>query len=101
MSADLNPAEGHRLPRSWGFSHATGPLSILDCPERLSGVNSDATTGPFAETETPRGEFSLIDARGLDDAIQVASTIPPGRLGSVEVRPILSSSSRSRDGRMS
>jgi len=47
------------------------------------------TDGPFAETKEQLGGFILIEARDLNDAIQVASKIPPGRLGSVEVRPIL------------
>jgi hypothetical protein len=46
------------------------------------------TDGPFAETKEQLGGFILIEARDLNDAIQVASKIPPGRLGSVEVRPI-------------
>jgi hypothetical protein len=44
--------------------------------------------GPFAETKEQLGGFYLIEARDLDEAIQVASRIPPTRLGSVEVRPI-------------
>jgi hypothetical protein len=32
--------------------------------------------------------FYLIDARDLNEAIQIASKIPPARVGSVEVRPI-------------
>ncbi len=47
-----------------------------------------ATDGPFAETKEQLGGFFLIEARDLDDAIQVASNIPGGRLGCVEVRPI-------------
>ena len=47
------------------------------------------TDGPFAETKEQLGGFILIEARDLDDAIQVASRIPPARLGSIEVRPIL------------
>ena len=46
------------------------------------------TDGPFAETKEQLGGFILIEARDLNDAIQVASKIPPGRLGSIEVRPI-------------
>jgi hypothetical protein len=46
------------------------------------------TDGPFAETKEQLGGFILIDARDLNDALQVASKIPPARLGSVEVRPI-------------
>jgi hypothetical protein len=44
--------------------------------------------GPFAETKEQLGGFYLIDARDLNEAIQVASRIPSARLGSVEVRPI-------------
>jgi hypothetical protein len=44
--------------------------------------------GPFAETKEQLGGFILINARDLNDAIQVASKTPVARLGSVEVRPI-------------
>jgi hypothetical protein len=47
------------------------------------------TDGPFAETKERLGGFVLIEARDLNEAIQVASEIPPGRLGCVEVRPIM------------
>jgi hypothetical protein len=46
------------------------------------------TDGPFAETKEQLAGFYLIDARDLNDAIQVASKIPPAREGSVEVRPV-------------
>jgi hypothetical protein len=46
------------------------------------------TDGPFAETKEQLGGFILIEARDLNDAMQVAAKIPPGRLGSIEVRPI-------------
>src|SRR5215510_5068690 len=46
------------------------------------------TDGPFAETKEQLGGFILIEAEDLNDAIRVASKIPPGRLGSIEVRPI-------------
>jgi hypothetical protein len=47
------------------------------------------TDGPFAETKEQLGGFVLIEARDLNEAIQVASKIPPGRLGCIEVRPIM------------
>ena len=47
------------------------------------------TDGPFAETKEQLGGYYLIDARDLNDALQVASKIPSARLGSVEVRPIV------------
>jgi hypothetical protein len=45
--------------------------------------------GPFAETKEQLGGFYLINARDLNDAIQVAAKIPSARLGSVEVRPVV------------
>ena len=35
-----------------------------------------------------RSETRLVDARDLNDAIQIAAKIPPAREGSVEVRPV-------------
>ncbi|WP_242447317.1 YciI family protein [Nitrosomonas supralitoralis] len=32
--------------------------------------------------------FYLLDARDLNEAIQLASKIPSARLGSIEIRPI-------------
>lgn len=46
------------------------------------------TNGPFAETKEQLGGFFLIEARDLNEAIQVASRIPCARLGSVEVRAV-------------
>ena len=47
------------------------------------------TVGPFAETKEQLGGYYLIEAKDLNDAIQVASKIPAARTGSVEVRPIM------------
>ncbi len=46
------------------------------------------TDGPFAETKEQLAGFYLLDARDLNEAIQLASKIPPARLGCVEIRPI-------------
>lgn len=46
------------------------------------------TDGPFAETKEQLAGFYMIEARNLDEAIQVAAKIPPARVGSIEVRPI-------------
>src|SRR5215207_7138378 len=55
---------------------------------RVRDGKASITDGPFAETKEQLGGFYLIDARDLNEAIQVASRIPPACLGSVEVRPI-------------
>jgi hypothetical protein len=46
------------------------------------------TDGPFAETKELFGGYYLIEARNLDEAIQVASRIPGASRGCVEVRPV-------------
>jgi hypothetical protein len=48
-----------------------------------------STDGPFAETKEQLGGYYLIDARDLNDAIQVAAKIPGARYGAVEIRPIM------------
>jgi hypothetical protein len=55
---------------------------------RVRNGNVSVTDGPFAETKEQLAGFYLIDARDLNDAIQVAAKIPPAREGSVEVRPV-------------
>src|ERR1043165_103382 len=47
------------------------------------------TDGPFAETKEQLGGFYLIDAKDLNDAIQVAGKIPSAKTGSIEVRPVM------------
>jgi hypothetical protein len=44
--------------------------------------------GPFAETKEQLGGYYLIEARDLDEAVEVAGRIPGARLGSIEVRPL-------------
>jgi hypothetical protein len=47
------------------------------------------TDGPFAETKEQLGGFYLVEARDLDEAINIAGKIPGARSGSIEVRPIM------------
>ena len=47
------------------------------------------TDGPYVETKEALGGYYLIEARDLNEAIQVASRIPSARIGAVEVRPIV------------
>jgi len=44
--------------------------------------------GPFAETKELLAGFYLVDAKDLNEAIQIASGIPPAKHGSIEVRPV-------------
>jgi hypothetical protein len=54
--------------------------------------------GPFSETKEVLAGFYLIEAADQNDAIQVASKIPPARVGAIEVRPVreLTSTSSAR-----
>ena len=56
---------------------------------RVRNRKTAITDGPFAETKEQLLGFILIDARDLDDAVQVAAKIPTASMGSVEVRPVL------------
>lgn len=55
---------------------------------RVRNGKPSVTDGPFAETKEQVGGFFLINARDLNDALQVASKFPSARLGSIEVRPV-------------
>jgi len=45
--------------------------------------------GPFAETKEALGGYYLIEANGLDEAIEWAARIPAARGGTIEIRPIV------------
>ena len=47
------------------------------------------TDGPFAETKEQLSGYYMIDAKDLNEAIQIAARIPSAHSGSIEVRPVL------------
>jgi hypothetical protein len=55
---------------------------------RVRDGKMSMTDGPFAETKEQLAGFYLIDAKDLDEAVQLAAKIPPARVGSIEVRPV-------------
>lgn len=55
---------------------------------RVRSGKVSITDGPFAETKEQLAGFYMIEARDLNEAIQIAAKIPPSRVGSIEVRPI-------------
>jgi hypothetical protein len=56
---------------------------------RVRGGKVSITDGPFAETKEQLGGFYLIEARDLNEAIRLASRMPPARVGCIEVRPLM------------
>ena len=55
---------------------------------RVRNGKTTIADGPFAETKEQLAGFDLLEARDLNEAIQMAAKIPPAREGSVEVRPV-------------
>jgi hypothetical protein len=56
---------------------------------RVRNGKTATTDGPFAETKEQLGGFYLVEAKDLNEAIQIASRIPSARFGSIEVRPVV------------
>lgn len=75
-------ASGHCIA-----SEALQPVATATTVRVRNGKVS-VTDGPFAETKECLAGFYLIEARDLNEAIQIAAKIPPASVGSIEVRPI-------------
>jgi hypothetical protein len=56
---------------------------------RLRNGKISTTDGPFAETKEQLGGFYMINAKDLNEAIQIAAKIPSSRIGTIEVRPVV------------
>jgi hypothetical protein len=55
---------------------------------RIRQGNTTIVDGPFAETKEYLGGFNLIEARDMDEAIEIAKSFPWASIGSIEVRPV-------------
>ena len=73
---------------AWVFGGGLHPASTATVV-RVRDGEVLTTDGPFAETKEQLGGYYLIEAKDLNDAIQVASRIPSVKTGSIEVRPIM------------
>lgn len=76
--------------REGGHYVGSNALELVDSATtiRVGSGKASITDGPFAETREQLGGYILIEARDLNEAIRLASRIPPARLGCVEVRPV-------------
>jgi hypothetical protein len=65
------------------------PLEPSSATTRVRVRNGKTTLldGPFVETKEQVAGFYLIEARDLNEAIQVATRLPSAAYGTVEVRP--------------
>ena len=55
---------------------------------RIRNGRTKVTDGPFTEAKEVLGGFNLIEAKDMDEAIQIAQEFPWTRTGCVEVRPV-------------
>jgi len=83
----LASSQGFRQSGLLVAAEALQPIETATTVRMRNGKLS-VTDGPFAETKEQLAGFYLIEARDLNEAIQVAAKIPPAREGSVEVRPV-------------
>jgi hypothetical protein len=70
---------------------AASPLQpvALATSVRVRDGKRQVTDGPFAETREQLGGYFLVEAKDLDEALNIAGRIPGARKGTVEVRPVL------------
>jgi hypothetical protein len=76
--------------RQGGHYITSSPLQSVQAATTIRVRNGamSITDGPFAETKEQLGGFYLIEARDLNEAIRLASRMPPARIGCIEVRPL-------------
>ena len=104
---DVADASARRLRRVHAPTSGARPLpgrrgadADLDGDDRPGRRRPDLTTdGPFAETKEALGGFYLIEARDLDEAIEIAAKIPGARVGLDRGPPDLGAAGGIRDGR--
>ena len=90
-ASDLNARHldlNDELRRSGNFisAEALEPARTTKCV-RLRGGKVSVTDGPYTESKEMVAGFYLLEARDVDEAIQLAARLPSASLGTVEVRP--------------
>ncbi len=84
MTYDDELRERGQLILAHALQDVAAAMTVRVRDERMS-----ATDGPFMETKEALGGFLLLEARDLNEAVRIASKVPLAKLGSVEVRPIM------------
>ena len=75
-----------------GNYRAGDQLQPIATATTVRGTNGKVllTDGPYAEAKEQLGGYYLVEAKDLDEAVQMAKRIPSVRLGGgVEVRPVV------------
>jgi hypothetical protein len=79
----------HELNKAGQYVHAS-PLHPSS--ETISVSMRDGkrlvTDGPFAETREQIGGYFMVEAKSMEEAVEIATRLPSARIGTVEVRPV-------------
>ncbi|MEL6179902.1 MAG: YciI family protein [Myxococcota bacterium] len=94
--------DNRHSPEYWGAYRAYGALlgERITKGAALEGIDTATTIrlrdgeqlvedGPFADTKERLGGFYVVEARDLDEALEMAAQCPSVKEGAVEVRPLM------------
>jgi hypothetical protein len=93
LAYDRSVRESGRCLASEALESVTTATTV-----RVRNGRLTVSDGPFAETKEQLAGFYLLEARDLNEAIQLAARIPPASVGCVEVRPIRNIREQPRSG---
>ena len=79
----------HELDKNGQYIHAS-PLHPSSETIRVTVRDGKrlVTDGPFAETREQIGGYFMVEAKNIEEAVEIAGKIPSARIGTVEVRPV-------------
>lgn len=87
MVESMQICEGLEAQGKWITSSPLHSVTTATCI-RVRNGERQIIDGPFAETTEQLGGFHIIDVDDLDEAVKIASWLPPARKGTIEIRPL-------------
>ncbi len=87
VNEHLDYDETLRQSGRWLIAQILQPLKTATTLRIRNGKIS-ITDGPFAETKELLGGFVLIEAKDMEEAVQIAAGIPSARMGFIHVRRV-------------
>lgn len=88
MIESMQISDELRAQGKWVDASPLHSVTTATCV-RVRNGQRQVTDGPFAETTEQLGGYYILDVKDLDEAIEIASRLPPAKKGTVEVRPLL------------
>lgn len=87
MLESMSICEELEAQGKWIASSPLHPVSTATSL-RIRNGKRQIVDGPFAETNEQLGGYYIIDVEDLDEALAIASRLPPAKKGTVEIRPL-------------